>query len=366
MSVRIGIIGSGAITRRAYLPGFSRPGSPNAAKAHPYFDFGGCEGAEVVALCNPRIERARNLAEEFQIPTVFEDWRELLSRDDIDAVCINTPNAMHAEMTIAAAEAGKHVMVEKPMAASIQEADAMVKAARENRVLLMVDQTQRFWPVHETAQAILRSGAIGRVISVRGKMAHGGPQFWNPQSTWFASSVEGVHGALFDIGIHTLDLMRFLIGEPVKEVAAFTTKFRGEIEVEDNAVAILRFASGATGVLEASWTCNPRESSIYIYGEFGNIRIGHSADEPIFVEYALPDSAQNREIPAGRLSYGRHVPEIPKRSRLGGPFRHFVESVEKNVQPTPSGEDGRSSLEVVLAAFASARDRSVVELPLER
>ncbi len=366
MAVRVGIIGCGAITRRAYLPGFSKPGSANASKANPYYESGGCENAHVVALSDVDGARARALAEEFQVPHVYEDWHELLAQKDVDAVCVNTPNFLHAEMTIAAADAGKHVMVEKPMAATVQQADAMIAAAKKNNVLLMVDQSQRFWPIHETAEAIIRSGAIGKVISIRGKMAHGGPQFWSPGGTWFMKSAEGVHGAMFDIGIHKLDLIRFLVGQKITEVAAFTSTHRQGIDVEDNAVAILRFDSGATGVLEASWTCNPRENTTYVYGEFGNLRLGHSPEEPIYVEYAIPDSAQNRDIPPGKLTAGRHVPFVPQRSRLGGPWQHFVDSIINNTQPTPSGEDARDTLEAVLAAFKSSEEHSIVSLPLAR
>jgi UDP-N-acetylglucosamine 3-dehydrogenase len=366
MAVKIGIIGCGAITRRAFLPGFAQPGSAEAKKANPYYDHGGCKNAEVVALSDVDVEKAKDLAAEFHVPRTYDDWHDLLADKQIDAVCINTPNHLHAEMTVEAAKAKKHVMVEKPMAGTIEEADMMVDAARQNGVFLMVDQTQRFWPMHEVAVDIVRSGLIGRVISVRGKMAHGGPQFWSPTSTWFRKKREGIHGAMFDIGIHKLDLIRYILDSPISEVAAFTSTFSEGIDVEDNAVAIFRTKNGVTGVLEASWTCNPRENTTYVYGELGNLKLGHTKEEPIFVEIAVPDAAQNRDIPPGTVTSGKYVPVIPTRSKFGGPWQHFVDSITSGTQPFPSGEEGRASLEVILAAFRSSSERRTVSLPLSR
>jgi UDP-N-acetylglucosamine 3-dehydrogenase len=366
MTVKIGIIGCGAITRRAFLPGFARPGSVEAKKANPYYDHGGCENAEVVALADVDISKAKALAEEFHVPRVYEDWHNLLEDKGVDAVCINTPNYLHAEMTIATADAKKHIMVEKPMASTIEEADTMVDAAKRNGVFLMVDQTQRFWPMHEVAVDIVRSGLIGRVISVRGKMAHGGPQFWSPISTWFRRKQEGIHGAMFDIGIHKLDLIRYILVSPITEVAAFMHTFSEGIDVEDNAVAIFQTENGAMGVLEASWTCNPRENTTYVYGELGNLKLGHSKEEPIYVEIAVPDEAQSRDIPPGTVTAGKYVPVIPSRSKFGGPWQHFVNSISSDTQPSPSGEEGRASLEVILAAFRSSEERRTVSLPLPR
>jgi UDP-N-acetylglucosamine 3-dehydrogenase len=366
MAVKIGIIGCGAITRRAFLPGFARPGSDEAKKANPYYDHGGCENAEVMALADVDIAIAKDLAEEFHVPQVYEDWHDLLADRHVDAVCINTPNFLHAEMTIAAAEAKKHIMVEKPMAGTVEEADMMVNAAKKNGVFLMVDQTQRFWPMHEVAVDIVRSGLIGRIISVRGKMAHGGPQFWSPTSTWFRQKQEGIHGAMFDIGIHKLDLVRCILGVPITEVAAFTRTFSEEIDVEDNAVVIFQTENGVLGVLEASWTCNPRENTTYVYGEFGNLKLGHSKEEPIYVELAVPDASQNRDAPPGNISAGKYVPVVPTQSKFGGPWQHFVDSILCNKQPVCSGEEGRASLEVILAAFRSSEERRSVPLPLQR
>jgi predicted dehydrogenase len=366
MTIKIGIIGCGAITKRAFLPGFAEPGSAQALKALPYYNHYGCENAEVIALADIDEHSAKSLAKTFKVPQVFQDWKELLKIREMDAVCINTPNYLHCEMTVAAAEAGKHIMVEKPMAATVEQADAMIAAAHKAGVYLMVDQTQRFWPLHEVAADIVKSGMIGKIFSLRGRMAHAGPEFWSPGSKWFLSKSESVHGAMFDIGIHNIDVIRFISGMDITEVAAFADTLAKDIEVEDNAVAIFRFENRAMGVLEASWTCNPRETSLSIYGEYGNLRIGQTPAQPIYVEFFIPEAALSRDIPAGNVTAGIYVPEIPKQSKHGGPWQHFVDALRNKTEPSPNGEDGCKSLEVILAAFKSSDEKRTIGLPLER
>jgi len=362
MTVKIGIIGCGAITRRAYLPGFASPGTEEAMKTNPHYYFGGCENGEVIALADIDLNKAESLAEEFKIKYVYQDWKELIANKEINAVCINVPNTLHAEIAIKAAGAGKHVMVEKPMAVTIDEADTMIKAAEENGVFLMVDQTQRFWPLHEVAVDIVQSGLIGRLISVRGKMAHAGPEYWSLGSEWFGQKIIGGHGALFDIGIHKLDFIRYMTGLKITEVAAFTETLVKDIDVEDNAVVIFKFENKALGVLEASWTCNPRENTTFVYGTEGNLYIGKDSEKPIYVEFATAKVGLSRGIPVGKITNGTYVPEIPECSKYGGPWKHFVDSIIKGEKPTPSGKDGRDSLEVILAAFESSKAGKIIKL----
>ncbi len=367
MTVKIGIIGTGAIARRAFLPGFAPPGSPQAAKAMPGFGFGGCEEAQVVGLVGRDQAKARALAEEFSVPKVYSDWWELVADDEIEAVGVTTPNYLHAKMTIAAARAGKHVLVEKPMATTMQEADEMVSAAEKAGVVLMVEQIHRFHPVHEVAKQIVEAGVLGRVLSVRSRFAHSGPEHWSPAGKWFFTKDEAVYGALFDLGIHKIDLIRFVTGKEVAEVSAFTGTLVKDIEVEDNAVCILRFTDGTLGVLEAGWTCSPMENSLQIYGEAGILKVGVERGCPISVEFATPPSIWlNTQAPPGTVSEALYLPEVPTSSQVGGPFAHFVRCIETGQEPIASGREGRASLEAILAAFRSEATGQVVRLPLPR
>jgi len=352
--IKIGIIGAGAICTRAHLPGFSNPGSENAAKAPEPYGFNGCEGAEVVALVDIDVKKAEDLAHEFGVKKVYQDWRKLIDEKDLDLICVATPNYLHAEMSIAAAEKGKHVLVEKPMAGSKEEMDAMIRAAREAGVLLMVEHTFRFDPLSEISKQIIESGVIGEVFSLRGKLGCAGPEPWGVTTKWFLEKEKSVHGALFDVGIHKIDAIRYMTGKEVVEVSAFMNTLHPDIEMEDNAVCILRFEDGSLGVLEASWTTNPVESSFYAYGKKGTLKVGIEPARKIFVEFCTPLSVYaNLQMPDGIVNDGLYLPQIPTQSKYGGPFRHCIDCIKTGKTPIISGEEGKKSTEILLAAYES-------------
>ncbi len=363
MTIRIGIIGAGAIVEHAFLPGFAAPGSPQAACASADWFFDGCPGAQVVMLASRGRERLERLADKFGVPAVTTDWRGLIESRDLDAVCVATPNYLHHPMTVAAARAGKHVLVEKPMALTMEQARDMVNAADKAGVLLMVHQNQRFAPEHEVAKQIVDSGILGPILSMRARWSHAGPENWSPTGAWFFSKAEAGHGAMFDLGIHKFDLMRFMTRFEVAEVSAFTAALAKRIEVEDQGVAALRFTSGALGVVEASWASPPNENSIKLYGTRGSLQVGLESDPRVSASFEKHPEDAGR-LPAGEWQGERYLPRVPGASRLGGPFRHFVDCITTGRECIASGADNLKSLEIALAAFRSAVEGRVIRLPL--
>ncbi len=364
MTVRLGVIGAGAIAVSAFLPGFAEPNSQEAAKALPGWNFNGCPDSQVVMLASRNLQKVQSVAAEFHVPRVTTDWRDVVASPDVDAVGITTPNYLHCVMTVAACRAGKHVLVEKPMALDLNEADEMIAEGEKARVVLMVQQTQRFFPVHEVAKQIVESGAIGRVLSLRARWSHAGPEYWSPEGKWFFERAKAGFGALFDLGIHKFDLMRFLTGKEVAEVGAFTATLAKEIEVEDYAVAILRCVDGALGVVEASWASSPLENSIKLYGTQGNLQVGLDCSYPISVEFDARRDDLTPGLPPGTWQGARYIPDVRRQSVTGGPFRHFVDCIRQGVECIASGADNRKSLEIALAAFKSQETGQVVRLPL--
>ncbi len=363
MTIRIAIIGAGSIAEHAFLPGFAEPGSRYAQRAMGGWAHGGTPGAKVVMLASRGREKLQRLASEFDIPQVSTDWRDATTNSEVDAVCIATPNYLHAEMTIAASRAGKHVLVEKPMAATMREANEMVAAADEANVVLMVQQSQRFFPVHEVAKQIVDAGALGKILSVRSRYGHAGPENWSPGGKWFFKKDEAIHGALFDLGIHKFDLIRFLAGKEAAEVSAFTDTLAKDIEVEDYGVTIIRFTDRALGVVEASWATNPEENSLKLYSANGNLQIGVDSVVPLSVEFnALPNDALKAKLPRGEWRDKVFIPQIPKDSITGGPFRHFVDCIVNATPCIASGADNRKSLAIALAAFESNEQRRAVTI----
>lgn len=340
MTLKVGVIGCGQIAKMRHVPEYAA--NPNA---------------EIVALCDVIEEKAKKMAAEYDVPEVYTDYKELLSKADVDAVSICTPNYLHAPMTIAAAEAGKHVLVEKPMATSLEEADAMIKAAADNNVSLMVGHNQRLAPMHVIAKKVLDSGMLGKVNSFRTTFGHPGPEYWSPTAKWFFQKDKAWAGAFADLGVHKADLMRWLLGDEVVEVASFRGTFEKEADVEDNAVCILRFSKGTIGVLEASWTYKPIEdNSTIIYCEKGTLKLAAEPCRPVVAYLAQPGK-------------GEMVFEVPglQTNEEGGQFNSgvidaFVNSIIAGEKPPIPGEEGRAALAIIIAAMKAGDEGTIIRL----
>ena len=167
-------------------------------------------GDEIVAVANHREESARAFADRYAIPRVTTDWEALAADPDVDAAVVATPNALHAPQTIALLRNGKHVMVEKPMAISVAECDAMIAASRDGGASLMVAHCWRFRDEVRAMRDRIVSGELGDVVRTHGYGVHAG---WGP-SGWFTDPALAGGGALVDMGVHAIDTARYLLGDP--------------------------------------------------------------------------------------------------------------------------------------------------------
>lgn len=340
MAVRFGLVGCGKITERLALP-----------------QLLACPDAQVTALVDRDRAAAERLAEQFGLDgrCIWTDWETMLRQAEVDAVGVCVPNHLHRDVTLACCQAKKHVMVEKPIALTLKEADEMVAAARRASVWLMVEQTQRFDPAHEVAKELLDAGAVGRVSSMRGRLGHAGPEYWSQASPWFTTKAESGGGALMDVGVHIIDLLRWLSGKTVARVYAKTATLEKSYEVEDHAVVLLEFTDGAVGVAEANWTTRPYELGTAFYGERGTLTTAYGRATPVVVQRVGTEGDPN--TPAESVT-----PEVPKASRVGGAYPSFVRCILENRRPVCPGEDGRSTLAVVLAAYRSAEEGRWVDV----
>lgn len=332
--VQVAVIGAGLVAQRSHLPAYAAS-----------------EEAEIAAIVSGRVETAEGAAKEFGAQRVLRRWEEAVADPGIDAVDICTPNALHAPIAIAAARAGKHILVEKPMAMTVAEADAMIDAARRTGVLLMVAHNLRFVPIYETIRRIMEEGTIGRPLAVRAVFMHAGPdEFWGATSDWFWKPEMAGGGSMLDMGIHMIDLVRWFIGRPVLEVAAMTARSVKPTFADDNAIALLRFEGDTLASVQSSWSARPfPDRGITIHGEAGHLVMGRSAEEPLVVNILGGEGGQ------------RIAPEIPSMSERGNPFVHFVRCIRDGTPPLTSGEEGRASLAVALAAYEAAQSgRTVV------
>lgn len=336
--IRVAVIGCGAIAQRRHIP--------------EYHDN---EHVELVAFSDPNLERAKQCAERYG-GKAFSDHNELLNEMKPDAVSVCTPNVTHAPISIAAAKAGAHVLVEKPMAVSDEEAKQMIDAANEAGVYLMVGHNQRLMPPHVKAKEILESGRLGKVLTFRTSFGHPGPEGWSldGRDSWFFRKDEAAMGAMGDLGVHKADLIRWLLDDEVEQVAGFIgTLDKKDTDIDDNANCILRMKSGAIGSLVASWTYyRGEDNSTVLWCENGVMKIGTDPTDQVIVE--LRDGSVER-YQVGEIATN-------EKQTASGVIDAFVDSIVNKTPPSISGEEGRKSLNVVLAIFESQRTGQIVSL----
>ncbi|ACT03503.1 Gfo/Idh/MocA family protein [Paenibacillus sp. JDR-2] len=326
--VRVAVIGCGSISKHRHIP-----------------EYVGNENVELVAFVDPVIERAEEYAAKHG-GKAYADYETMLAEVKPDAVSVCTPNYLHASMSIAAANAGAHVLVEKPMAVTDEEAAAMVEAAAKNGVKLMVGHNQRLMPPHVKAKQILESGVLGRVLTFRTSFGHPGPDGWSIDGagSWFFRKPEAIMGAMGDLGVHKSDLIRYLLNDEVSEVAAFIGTIDKAGDVDDNANVVVRMQSGAIGSLVASWTYYKGEdNSTVLWCEKGVMKIGTHPEDQVIVE--LRDGSVEKH----------KVGEISTNTKQlsSGVVDAFIDSIVNDTVPAIPGEEGRKSLQVILSAFES-------------
>lgn len=333
--VRVAVIGCGLIAQRSHFPAYA---------AAPEADIAG-----VVSL---DAAEAENAVANFGAKRILPSWEAAVADPEIDAIDICTPNYLHAPIAIAAARAGKHVFVEKPMATRLEDANAMVAAARENGVHLTVGHNLRFAPVFQAMRAAMQEQVIGRPFGARAVYMHAGPdEAWGSSSQWFWDEKMAGGGALLDMGIHIIDAIRWIIGRPVIEVSAMTSRQLKPTFADDMSFALLRFEGDVIASVQAAWSARPSsDRELVIHGEEGNIAMGRSSRDPLVFNLRTE----------GRPS--RVVPEVPATADPDSPYLDFVRSIQRGVEPLVTGEESRDSLAVVLAAYESASTGRVVRL----
>ena len=321
--------------------------------------------AEVVALAGLDTARCQELAGRFDIPHTYGDYRELLAHPDIDAVSVVVPNHLHLPVTLAAVEAGKHVLVEKPLARNAEEGAQMVEAARAaGKVLAIAFNRRHRHDVMLVRQHIARGG-LGRVYYAKA--------FWLRRAgipglgTWFTSKEGAGGGPLIDLGVHVLDMALYLMGNPkVATVSAATYaelgpqgkgnwpggRFRqagdGKYEVEDLAAAFLRMEDGATLHLETSWAAYTGHGD-----DFGVTLFGSQGGAEINVQdYAQTGTLRTFGDFEGVATDA--APRLQKRHGHAEIIHKFADSVLDGAPPDPSGEEGLDRVRLIDAIYRSA------------
>ena len=368
---RFGVIGCGSIAEIAHFPSIQRT-----------------EGAELVACCDINEETAKQAAEKWGARVWYSDYRTMLAEcDDLDAVVIATPNNVHRNQAIAAAKAGVHVVVEKPLAPTNTEAWDIVNACRENGVKLMVGCDRRFWTHNQWAKQLVDEGVIGQVLMARASLH----EHWhlyqnNVAKTDFRLRAEVSGGAaLSDTGAHAIDLIRHLLGE-FEAVQAFTKTYvterpvasgaqeKGAVTVDDAAWLQVKLENGAIGTIEASRfsTGVLDELRFEICGEKGALRFNlMDANCLYWFDASRKGGAFGGDQGWVRLDTLQHYPGAsipPPRSILGWSRTHaenqytFLKAILEGKVPQPNIIDGLRTQLILDAAYASAEQGSWIKV----
>ena len=317
--------------------------------------------AEVVAVASPTPGNAESFARRHDIPRFYADYRELLRDPKVEMIHISAPNYLHARMTINAAQAGKHVVCEKPLCITLEEADAMIDACAKAGVLLLYAEELFFAPKYVKAKQMADEGAFGRVHLVKQGEKHSGPH-----ADWFWDVNQSGGGALMDLGCHGIAFCWWFLGKPnVKSVYSqlSTQVHQDRTEGDDEAITIIEFEGGTTGIVENSWNRpGGMDDSIEVFGDKGqtyaDMLMGNAL--PTYSEvgfgYAVEKAASTR---------GWTYPVFEEHWNYGFPqeMRHFARCVRGKETPIADGETGRVVQEVLYAAYASAGLGKKVVLP---
>ena len=323
--------------------------------------------AKVVALAGLDTDRCQALAKRFEIPRVFSDYQDLLAEDDIDAVSIAVPNSLHAPVAIAALEAGKHVLIEKPLARHAEEGERMVAAADKAGKILAIAFQRRTRHDVQLLRNEIADGKLGNIYYAKAFwMRRQGIPGWG---SWFTSKELAGGGPLIDLGIHVVDMALYAMGNP--KVVAVSANTYAEIgpqgkgnwpmaggrfqpqenigfEVEDLATAFLRLENGATLLLEASWASFTEVNDafgIQVYGSLGGGRIfseGYADKETLTLFHEIGGTTSDS------------MPRLVPRSGHAEIIKGFVDGIVDGKPVSPDGREGLERVRLIDAVYKSA------------
>jgi UDP-N-acetyl-2-amino-2-deoxyglucuronate dehydrogenase len=314
------------------------------------------DGLDLVGVADIVPERAEAAALQNGVPG-FTSLAAMLAAVDCDVVTVAAPSGLHPALGIEAALAGKHVVSEKPMAISLEGADALIRACKDNDVRLFVVKQNRLNPAIQLVKRAVDKGRFGRIHSANCTVRWARPQEYYDQAPWRGTwAMDG--GAFMNQASHYVDLMQWLAG-PVESVVAMTATQERRIEAEDSGAAVLRFRNGAIGVLDVTMLTYPKnlEGSITILGDRGSVKIGGTAvnrvETWLFEDYDDDDKLIEAAATTPPTVYGfGHQ----------GYYRNVLRVLRGEAVPDTDGAEGRKSLEIILAIYEAARTGGTVTL----
>jgi predicted dehydrogenase len=317
--------------------------------------------AEVLAVASPTRAHVEAFATKHHIPHWHTDYRKLLETDEIDMIVLGVPNDLHCEITEAAAAAGKHVVVEKPLAPSLAECDRMIDACERAGVKLMYAEELCFAPKYVRLKQLADEGALGEVFLVKQSEKHDGPH-----SDWFWDVERSGGGVMLDMGCHGIEFARWILGKPaVKSVYCDlkTVMHTGRTKGDDTSLLIIDFEGGATAYIEESWAkLGGMDDRAELHGT-GGVAYADLLHGNAIETYSQQGYGYAVEKAGSSTGWSFTIYEESWNYGFPQEFAHFVQCVRDDSEPMETGHDGRVVMEVLFAAYASAGQGKRIELP---
>jgi predicted dehydrogenase len=299
-------------------------------------------------------EKAEAFAKKHKIPKFYNSAEALCNDPEIDAVYIASPTFLHCEHAILAAQFGKQILCEKPMAPTLEECDQMIAAAEENNVTLMIGHNMRFHKIHREIKELIASGLVGTVGIARAEIMtsfkkNQGDKFTTDQ---FRLNREiGGGGVLFDMGIHAIDVLRFILDDDIEEVSAFSQSLFIDCNGEDTVSAVLKFKKGTYGTIATSGALPYARNGVEIYGEKGAVITDGSVWISVRsgkIKILADDKWETRKVEINNC----YLAEI----------EHFLQCVAKKKVPAVTGREAKKNIQVVLAAYRSMDEERTIQI----
>ncbi|HCE44041.1 MAG TPA: hypothetical protein DET40_10880 [Lentisphaeria bacterium] len=335
---KVGVIGAGAIAQACHIPG--------------YLADGNCE---LSAVADPEEKCLAMLREKgWKFGHEYRDYKEMLKKEKLDVVSICTPNTLHTEMALACIEAGTDILLEKPIATSMKDAESIRAAAKKKGTRLMVGFSHRFNELNLSAKKAIDAGGIGKPYMIRVRFAHTGPWPGWAKTDWFYNPKIAGGGALMDMAVHAFDIAQWFIG-PVSAVSCKTATLRKNIEVDDNVVAVMEFGDKCMGYVECGWTSPSGFTGIEIMGDNGVIYSDYAKSKAIMV--------CGTSTPDGKMEMQNSVlKDGIEKAQWKREMEYFTKHLDETGDFSPDIDAGVDTLRIVLSAYESSRTGRRIEI----
>lgn len=331
MELGFGIIGCGRIAPRHAQSIVGKPDS------------------KLIAVTDIVESRANKYAHDYEVDA-YSDYHFMLERDDIDIINICTPSGLHAEMAINAMRAGKHVIVEKPMALSLQDADRMIATSKSEGVKLCVVLQNRFNPPIQDLRRVVNEGKLGRLLLGNATIRWYRPQEYYEDGWHGTWAMDG--GALMNQSIHHIDALQWMMGS-VESVFSYSATLAHKMEAEDIGLAVIRFENGGLGIVEGSTVTYPQnlEGSIAVFGDHGSVKVGGTALNRKEFWKIEGELEHEREL----LMHEQVDPPSIYGKSHESVITDVIRAIKEDNEPLTNGGEGRKSIALVLAMYESSR-----------